>query len=286
MSQQPTDVFHSSDTIPEESGEQQFSTPIHSAPQEHRSSPLTPLATYSTNRNIGISGQNPFPSTSLQRSPGPFDEQGNSTFIAFDLFLVPIGDPIIKPLQDPFCYSDTTVNFPSCKSALAYEGTSGEIGDIVLRRNRALRLGTEYTRREIPFRPDLPQHLSRSEERGTFKFHLDLLDDLLTNVVKYTDTYRVGYGLEKETYSHISQELQKLRNQVWDNLITTGEGIPLLPMWGKDGNINLLWNANDFEILGALYRAEVERFMIQISQITLQNVTKDKGKEGIEGTFQ
>ncbi|KIM34635.1 hypothetical protein M413DRAFT_33144 [Hebeloma cylindrosporum] len=34
MSQRSVNLLHSSDAIPEESGEQQFSTPIHSAPQE------------------------------------------------------------------------------------------------------------------------------------------------------------------------------------------------------------------------------------------------------------
>ena len=141
--------IRSSDNDPEESGEQQFSTPIHSTSQGRHASPFTPLASYVTNRSTGISGQPTVPATFFHQSPGTFDDPGNSAFTGVDLFLVPITDPITKPLQDPDCYSDAIVNFPSCKSALSYEGTSGQIGDIVIRRDRALRLGAEYTRREI-----------------------------------------------------------------------------------------------------------------------------------------
>lgn len=55
-------------------------------------------------------------------------------------------------------------------------------------------------------------------------------------------------------------------------------------MWGKDGNINLLWNANYFKILGTFYQAEVERFIVQVAQfmiLILQDyIAKDRGRSG------
>jgi len=38
----------------------------------------------------------------------------------------------------------------------------------------------------------------------------------VAKMIKYMDTMRVSYGVEKETYSQISQELQKLATQIWN----------------------------------------------------------------------
>ena len=40
-----------------------------------------------------------------------------------------------------------------------------------------------------------------------------------------------------------------------------GDGIPGIPHWGLMGKADEFWTANDFEILGACYRREVEDFL-------------------------
>ena len=45
----------------------------------------------------------------------------------------------------------------------------------------------------------------------------------------------------------------------------SGDGIPNIPHWGLTGNTDEFWSTNDFEILGACYRCEVENFLIFLS---------------------
>ena len=44
-----------------------------------------------------------------------------------------------------------------------------------------------------------------------------------------------------------------------------GLGIPRLPCWGKNNNLEQWWNINNFEILCTSYRHKVEGFLKTVS---------------------
>jgi len=44
-------------------------------------------------------------------------------------------------------------------------------------------------------------------------------------------------------------------------LVAEGLAVPKPPLWGKDNDLTEWWNINDFEILSACYRHEVEMFL-------------------------
>ena len=56
------------------------------------------------------------------------------------------------------------------------------------------------------------------------------------------------------------------RNEAEEDLIINGEGLPAFPRWGLNGNADEFWTANDFEILGACYRCEVENFLAYLAE--------------------
>ena len=56
------------------------------------------------------------------------------------------------------------------------------------------------------------------------------------------------------------------RNEAEEDLITSGEGIPSLPRWGLHGKADEFWMGNDFEILGACFRREVENFLAYLAE--------------------
>ena len=64
-----------------------------------------------------------------------------------------------------------------------------------------------------------------------------------------------------EVLASIAKKLSSLREEAWDYLVDNGLAIPKLPLWGKNNNPEEWWNANDFEIICAAYRHEVEGFL-------------------------
>jgi len=52
-----------------------------------------------------------------------------------------------------------------------------------------------------------------------------------------------------------------LRAEAKDYLVAEGLAVPKPPLWGKDNDPTEWWNINDFEILSACYRHEVEMFL-------------------------
>ena len=71
----------------------------------------------------------------------------------------------------------------------------------------------------------------------------------------------------------VSHRLKLRRSDAEEDLIISGEGIPNLPRWGS-GKVNEFWTANDFEILGACYRREVENFLAYLAEY--HNFAKSK----------
>ena len=70
-----------------------------------------------------------------------------------------------------------------------------------------------------------------------------------------------GFALQRIILVNLNHQLKSRRNKAEDDLIISGEGIPSLPRWGLNGKADEFWSANNFEILGACFRQEVEIFL-------------------------
>ena len=85
--------------------------------------------------------------------------------------------------------------------------------------------------------------------------------------------FRVVHGFEDikgvapnpDVLASIGKKLTLLREEAGDYLVEQGMAIPRLPSWGKNNDLEQWWNINDFEILCASYRHEVEGFLKTVS---------------------
>ena len=68
-----------------------------------------------------------------------------------------------------------------------------------------------------------------------------------------------------EVLASIRKKLLNLREEVRDYLVGNGMAVPKPPLWGKNNNPQEWWSTNDFEIISAAYRHEVEGFLKTIS---------------------
>lgn len=96
---------------------------------------------------------------------------------------------------------------------------------------------------------------------------MDILKELLTNLYYFNSgTNQAGFALQKIILVNLNHRLKLRRSDAEEDLIISGEGIPNLPRWGLSGKANEFWTANDFEILGACYRREVENFLAYLAK--------------------
>ena len=75
-----------------------------------------------------------------QKSSGAMDdsEAVNPAFSDTSLgYLLPVTSPVNTLFQVLEYYSDVVVNFPASKPVSTYEGSAGEIGSIIIRRDHA-----------------------------------------------------------------------------------------------------------------------------------------------------
>src|ERR1700677_2753362 len=63
----------------------------------------------------------------------------------------------------------------------------------------------------------------------------------------------------------IAEKLSKLREEARDYLVENGSAVPKTPLWGKNNDPEEWLNANDFEIISAAYRHEVEEFLKKVA---------------------
>ena len=68
-----------------------------------------------------------------------------------------------------------------------------------------------------------------------------------------------------EVLASITRKLSKLREEARDYLVENGSAVPKPPLWGKNNDPEEWLNANDFEILSAAYRHEVEGFLRRVA---------------------
>ena len=105
---------------------------------------------------------------------------------------------------------------------------------------------------------------------------MDILRELLTNLYHFNNgANQIGFALQKIILVNLNHRLKLRRNEAEEDLIITGEGIPALPRWGLNGKADEFWTANDFEILGACYRREVENFLVYLAEH--HDFTRDRG---------
>ena len=223
----------------------------------------------SENAPSGEQGAEPF--------EDPADQEEDDLRSDYSLGLVEFGEltelgtpyrPNDLPL-DQNAYSEVTIEFPSCKAFSSYGDTekglkkSERVFSTAGRHLQALKLGETSLRRSISSYPG--KNMSRNERKKIFTEELAILNELLTNLYCFKDEDRVGFALQRIILVNLNQRLRARREQAEEDLIMTGDGIPSIPRWGLTGKADEFWNANDFEILGACYRREVENFLTYLS---------------------
>ena len=96
---------------------------------------------------------------------------------------------------------------------------------------------------------------------------MSILKELLSNLYYFQNgANQAGFALQKIILVNLNQRLKLRRNEAEEDLIISGAGIPPLPRWGLHGKADEFWTTNDFEILGACYRREVENFLAYLAE--------------------
>lgn len=196
--------------------------------------------------------------------------------------LVELGTPFASDdLPDRGSYKEVFVEFPACMAFSSFGesisdtglGRSEKIFALAGRHRQALQLGESALRR--PIYSSYGKVVSRKGRKDLFKEEMDILKELLSNLYYFNSgTDLVGFALQKIILVNLNHRLKSRRNEAEEDLIVNGEGIPLLPKWGPSGKADEFWSTNDFEILGACYRREVENFLAYLAEH--HDFTKDK----------
>ncbi|KAF8991304.1 hypothetical protein BDQ17DRAFT_309206 [Cyathus striatus] len=110
-------------------------------------------------------------------------------------------------------------------------------------------------------RPLRSRSLSRREEQ-LFEKELSMFRDVLTFILQvgFRDG-TVGYCISKPRLHKLMKKLKRRRDEAQDSLVLQCVRIPCLPVWGRNGDISEIWERNEFEILAACFRVEVEGFL-------------------------
>lgn len=105
--------------------------------------------------------------------------------------------------------------------------------------------------------------LTRSE-CITFKQDLKLLDQVIGYVWKDGTTEEPTFFIDEEDYDQLRFILESRLAEAKPIFRDQKRLLPPLPMWGKSPEyVRYVFCANDFEILGACFRREVETFLSQ-----------------------
>lgn len=251
-----------------------------SGPPDEMSPIINPAPIPEEPRSPSITPQNPILSP-LQQSPrSPFSTRSHLSKspelptdpppdnrpkhqIDYTRKLQDIGEPIHIHSDYLGTYEEVTVNFDACAPVSSF-GPDGDYNAGILkgRHLRALALGKKALDRS-PI-SDSPRSLSRKEERNVFALELSILNELLTMVLKYEDESSIGLAIRKELLVKLNKLLLHKRSMTTEAFRLIGEGPPNIPLWAYDGRIEY-WPPNDFEILGAYYRYEVETFLAHLA---------------------
>lgn len=127
------------------------------------------------------------------------------------------------------------------------------------RRRFALLLGSESIGRHID---ENKPTFSRKLRKDIFFIISNRLDFLLTNISRYKTIDSFVFSIQREEYSDLLRALYKIMSQLEHIARIDGVVPPELPIWGNKGDIDARYDENDFEILGACFRTEVEHFLM------------------------
>ena len=188
--------------------------------------------------------------------------------------LIELGAPFApEDLPDRGSYKEVLVEFPSCMPFSSFGESvtdtgldrSEKIFALAGRHRQALQLGETALRR--PIYSSYNKVVSRKGRKDLFKEEMSILKELLSNLYHFQSaTNQAGFALQKIILVNLNHRLKSRRNEAEEDLIMSGEGIPALPKWGLNGKADEFWTANDFEILGACYRREVENFLAYLAE--------------------
>ena len=178
-----------------------------------------------------------------------------------------------EELPDRGAYKEVMVEFPACMPFSSFGESitdtgldrSEKIFALAGRHRQALQLGETALCR--PIYSSYDRVVSRKGRKGLFKEEMDILKELLTNLYYINSgTDQAGFTLQKVILVNLNHRLKLRRSEAEEDLIVNGEGIPPLLRWGLNGKADEFWTANDFEILGACYRREVENFLAYLAE--------------------
>ena len=165
------------------------------------------------------------------------------------------------------------MDFPACMPFSSFGESitdtgldrSEKIFTLAGRHRLALQLGEAALRR--PIYSSYGKVVMRKGRKDLFKEEMEILKELLSSLYYFSNgTNQAGFALQKIILVNLNQRLKSRRNEAEEDLIVSGEGIPPLPKWGLNGKADEFWTANDFEILGACYRREVENFLAYLAE--------------------
>ena len=188
--------------------------------------------------------------------------------------LVELGVPFApEELPDRGSYKEVFVEFPACLPFSSFGESitdtgldrSEKIFALAGRHQRALQLGEAALRR--PVYSSYNRVVSHKGRKDLFREEMDILKELLSNLYHFSsETNQARFALQKIILVNLNHRLKSRRNEAEEDLIISGEGVPQLPRWGLNGKADEFWTANDFEILGACYRREVENFLAYLAE--------------------
>ena len=99
------------------------------------------------------------------------------------------------------------------------------------------------------------------------------IHEVIAQLEDFFENFRVVHNFEEikgiapnpDVLASIGKKLTLLREEAGDYLVEQGMAISRPPHWGKNNDPEQWWNINDFEILCASYRHEVEGFLKTVS---------------------
>ena len=152
------------------------------------------------------------------------------------------------------------------------------------KRNEAIALGREYLGREEMTLPEEFNHgLTRSEAQK-----LRNIWDAITECLDYPaamtkavgeDIQAVGLSVRLRRYKKVTDYCSSLLSKHLDSLLDLGYHVPALPKYGKKGcsqSTREWYDTNDYEILGACFRRDVELFVCYLTRF--ENYTEQQAE--------
>jgi hypothetical protein len=103
---------------------------------------------------------------------------------------------------------------------------------------------------------------------STFRNELATLETAITSVEvgHLVDKGGPVYRLQKAPYWTLWKQLDNLRNRVKAAYEVFNTNMPSMPTWGRSEDPLAFYAANDYEILGICYCAEVENYLVNLDQ--------------------